>query len=288
MINILILGASSFVAQHVGEVLVSFNTQYTVTNFRRGTKHIDRNVVFGDVYHLSDNPYLGKCYDVVINFIVIKNGNLQQNIDYLKSVVDFCKTHQVKKLIHFSSIMVYNYQLKEVDENTTIETLDDTYKKGYGEFKIGTDWYLSDIKSTLPFEVILVRPGYVLADDRPCPFIKKLCGNVSLIKGNKKSRQPIVRREDIHNALCKIIEMEQNLPVYHFFPNDRMTKYKYAKQTTKGLILTMPKFIFKHIPWLMMRMKLMPKSMYSRFEGMYIESDFSSKLTEEKLNIQFK
>ena len=79
-----------------------------------------------------------------------------------------------------------------------------------------------------------------------------------------------------------------NLPVYHFFPNDEMTKYKYAKRTVGGTILTMPKWMFKGVPFVLMKLKLMPKSLYSRFEGMYIESVFSSRLTEEKLNIKFK
>jgi hypothetical protein len=134
---------------------------------------------------------------------------------------------------------------------------------------------------------VLVRPGYVLADDRPCPFIKKLPLGFSVIKGNKKSKQPIVRREDIHQALLKIIETEHNLGVYHFFPNNGMTKYRYAKRTVGGMILTMPKWLFKNVPLLMCKIGLMPKALYSRFEGMYIESDFSSELTEEKLNLKF-
>lgn len=287
MNNILILGASSFVAQGIDKFLTLHN-HYSVTKFRRGTEHIEENVVFGDVYHLSNNPYLDKNYDVIINFIVIKNGNLQQNINYIKSIVEFCKTHHVKKLIHISSIMVYNYDLKKVDENTSIETIEETYKKGYGEIKIAVDQFLLKLKNKLPFEIVFVRPGYVLADNRPCPFIKKLLLNLYIIKGNKKSKQPIVRREDIHKALMQIIEKEQNLPVYHFFPNDGMTKYQYAKQTTRGIILTLPKCIFKSIPFFLMKIKLMPKSLYSRFEGMYIESEFSSKLTEEYLTIKFE
>lgn len=284
--SILILGSSSFVAYGLYDLLKK--TSYEVNCFKRGLNNKKGDFIMGDVFNLSDNPYTFSQYDVVINFILIKNDNLSENLKYINSVIEFCKSHKVKKLVHFSSIMVYNYSLINVNETTEIETLDNTLKRGYGEIKIGIDQYLLSQKNNLPFEVVLVRPGYVLADDRPCPFIKRLPLGLSIIKGNKKSKQPIVKREDIHKALVKIIETENNLPVYHFFPNDGMTKYKYAKNTVGGIILTIPKCIFKYIPFLFSKIGLISKSLYSRFEGMYIESNFSSKLTEEKLNIKFK
>lgn len=286
MNNILILGANSFVASGFYKLLDM--NKYHVYLFSRGTENRCNNKITGDYLTISKNKLLDNNYNVVINFAVLKDKTLNDNINYIKEVIEFCKNHNVKKLIHFSSIMAYKYDLEEVNETTKIETLDNTLKKGYGEFKIGVDQYLLNLKEEVPFEIILVRPGYVLADNRPCPFIKKLPLKLSFIKGNKKSKQPIVKREDIHRALVRIIETENNLPVYHFFPNDGMTKYKYAKQTVGGIILTMPKCIFKYIPHILSKIGIMPQSLYSRFEGMYIESNFSSKLTEEKLNIKFK
>lgn len=286
MNKILILGARSFVASGLLNKLESLG--YTVHDFSRGTERRNENHIFGNYADIANNRLLDSTYDAAINFAVLKDKSVSDNVDYIKSLIEFCKTHGVKKLIHFSSIMAYNYQLKEVNENTPIESLAETYKKGYGELKIATDQYLLSIKDTLPFETILVRPGYVLADNRACPFIKKLPLGFCVIKGNKKSKQPIVKREDIHKALLKIIGTDHNLPVYHFFPNDGMTKYKYAKQTGKGRILILPKLIFKGIPSIMTRLGLMPKSLYSRFEGMYIESNFNSRITEEKLNIKFE
>ena len=286
MNSILILGANSFVASGLYELLEM--NKYHVCLFSRGTENRCNNKIKGDYLTISKNKLFDNNYDVVINFAILKDKTLNDNINYIKEVIEFCKNHNVKKLIHFSSIMTYDYNLSEVNETTKIETLDNTLKKGYGEFKIGVDQYLLNIKEEVSFEISLVRPGYVLAANRPCPFIKRLPLGLSIIKGNKKSKQPIVKREDIHQALIRIIETENNLPVYHFFPNDGMTKYKYAKQTVGGIILLMPKFIFKYIPLILSKIGIIPQSLYSRFEGMYIESNFSSILTEEKLNIKFK
>ena len=224
----------------------------------------------------------------MINFAVLKNLSMEENVRYMEALVQICKVKHVKKLIHFSSIMVYNYHLGKLNENSPIDTVKDTLMEGYGKIKIAVDEYLNAVKEGLPFEVVMVRPGYVLADGRPAPFIKRLPGGISVILGNKKSKQPIVRREDIHEALVRIIETEKNLPVYHLFQNNDITKYAFAKQTVGGVILTLPKVIFERIPYLLMKLHVIKPALYSRFDGMYNYNIASSKITEKKLNMQFK
>ena len=279
--NILICGGSSFVAQGFKELLEKQG--YHVDTFSRGSN----SSVCGQYVDIDQNKGLAAQYDTVVNFAVLKDDTVENNVLYTKSLIKMCREHGVKKLIHFSTIMNYAYDEKLVSEKTPIENLAKTDKKGYAEIKIAVDEYLLSVKETLPFELVLVRPGYVLADNRPCPFIKRLPLGFSIIKGNKKSKQPIVKRNEIHQALLKIIETENNDEVYHFFPNNGMTKYRYAKETVGGVVLTLPKWLFKGLPALFCRMGIIPKSLYSRFAGMYIESDFSSKLTEEKLKIRF-
>lgn len=242
----------------------------------------------GSYLEIDKNPMLADSYEAVVNFAVLKDQNIENNVSYMKSLVEMCRQKHVKKLIHFSSIMVYSYHLGKLDENSPIDTVANTMMEGYGKIKIACDEFLNSIKQSLPFEVVMVRPGYVLADNRPAPFIKRLPCGASVILGNKKSRQPIVKREDIHLALLKIIETDKNLPVYHLFQNNDITKYNFAKQTVGGLILVLPKFIFEGLPRLMMKMGMMKKALYSRFDGMYNYNVASSTMTESKLNIRFK
>lgn len=277
MKKILICGATSFVAKGFKELLIQQG--FDVDTFGRKD---------GSYLEIDKNPLLADSYEAVVNFAVLKDQNIEDNVSYMKSLVEMCKLKQVKKLIHFSSIMVYSYHLGKLDENSPIDTVANTMMEGYGKIKIACDEFLNSVKQSLPFEVVMVRPGYVLADNRPAPFIKRLPCGVSVILGNKKSRQPIVKREDIHLALLKIIETDKNLPVYHLFQNNDITKYNFAKQTVGGLILVLPKFIFEGLPRLMMKMGLMKKALYSRFDGMYNYNVASSTMTESKLNIKFK
>lgn len=275
--KILICGATSFVAKGFKELLIQQG--FDVDTFGRKD---------GSYLEIDKNPLLADSYEAVVNFAVLKDQNIEDNVSYMKSLVEMCKQKQVKKLIHFSSIMVYSYHLGKLDENSPIDTVANTMMEGYGKIKIACDEFLNSVKQSLPFEVVMVRPGYVLADNRPAPFIKRLPCGVSVILGNKKSRQPIVKREDIHLALLKIIETDKNLPVYHLFQNNDITKYNFAKQTVGGLIFVLPKFIFEGLPRLMMKMGLMKKALYSRFDGMYNYNVASSTMTESKLNIKFK
>ena len=285
MSKILICGATSFVAKGLAELLRSKG--HEIDCFSRGKISKNGKVITGNYLTIANNEYLAPVYDSVVNYAVIKDGTVESNLQYIKSLVKMCQDKGVKKLIHFSSVMTYGYHVGMINENTPIETLEETWKKGYGEFKIAVDQYLMSIRDSLPFEVILIRPGYVLADNRPCPFIRPLPLGLTLIKGDSESKQPIVKREEIHKAILKIIETDDNLPVYHFFPNDGMTKYRFAMQMGYKHLIPMPRLIFKYLPWFMMKMGIMPKAMYSRFDGMYNECEFSSELTEKKLGIKF-
>lgn len=285
MERILILGARSFVGSGLSTTLEK--SHHHADLFSRGRERKQDNVIYGDYLHICENPNFSTEYDVVINLAILKDQSTETNLQYIRTLVDFCKSHKVRKLIHFSSIMVYDYQTAIVDENTHAETQTATCKRGYGEIKIAVDEYLLSVRDTMPFELVLVRPGYVLAENRPCPFIINLPLGIHVIKGDKRSKQPIVLREDIHKALAAIIDTEKNDPVYHFFPSDGMTKYQYAKKTVGGLILTMPRWLFERMPYALAKLHIMPWSMYSRFQGMYIYSDFQSVQTEQKLNVHF-
>lgn len=274
--KILLCGATSFVAKGFKELLMQKG--YIVDTFGRNN---------GSYLNIDRNENIASEYDVVVNFAVLKDQTLEDNVAYIKSLIELCKNKNVKKLIHFSSIMVYNYHLGKVDENSPIDTVKDTLMEGYGKIKIAVDEYINSIKASLSFEVVLVRPGYVLADNRPAPFIKRLPGGISVVLGNKKSKQPIVKRENIHKALVKIIETEKNLPVYHLFQNNDITKYEFAKRTVGGIILCLPKIIFERIPYLMMKLHVIKPALYSRFDGMYNYNVASSEITEKKLNMQF-
>ena len=283
--TVVIFGKNSFVASGIDSILSEGG--YQSDFFTRGKEGRSGNIVSGKTDQILENKYFQAHYDALINYVVLKDAGINENIEFIKSLLEFSKKHKVKKFIQFSSIMVYRYDETNVDECTPNEPLSKTDKKGYGEIKIAVDEYLLSVKDEFPFEIILVRPGYVLDENRKCPFVKALPMGFNMIKGNKESKQPVVLKNSIHKAILQILSIEDNHTVYHFFSDNDQTKYQFAKEKFKGINLIMPEIIFKTIPFILSKIGIFPKSIYSRFEGMYIKTTFSSKKTEEKLQIKF-
>ena len=282
MKKVLILGNRSFVATGLYELLKQ--NQLDVSCFSRGKEAKENDFIAGDVYQLHQNVYLKNAYDAVINFILIKDGSFEENIAYIDSLIRFCKDSGIKHLIHFSSIMVYENGAPFIDEQTAIETA--TMKRGYGQIKIEIDKYLAALKD-LPFSITFVRPGYVLADDRPCPFIKRLPLGISIILGDKKSIQPIVKRQDIHRALLHMINGDCYDPVFLFTPDKSITKYAYAKQIFGGIVVGLPRSLVLGAAGMLKSMGIVKPDLYVRVEGMYIQSVYNSSYTQNRLNIKF-
>lgn len=283
MVKILILGNKSFVANGLENTLI--NAGIEVDCFTRGSiERKEGNKISGNIMDLVSNTNFEDKYDIILNFVILKNESTNENIRFISSLIDFCKQKKVKQFIHFSSIMVYANNEKIINDATEIEKI--THKKGYGEVKIEVDKYLLS-QENLPFKISLVRPGYVLAENRPCPFVKRLPLGISIIKGNRKSVQPIVKREDIHQALLNMIQLNSTEQVYLFTPSKQATKYEFAKQNFGGIIVSLPKWLVLGISGLLLKLKFIPASLYVRVEGMYIESIYDSTHTEKVLNIKF-
>lgn len=282
MNNILICGNRSFVARGLYEQLIGIGFQ--VDCFTRGEEKRDGDQITGDVFKVASSVHLAEKYDILINFIVLKDRSIKENLLYIKELTDLCFKKSIKRLIQVSSIMVYNNNELTVNENTPIEI--NTDKLGYGAIKIEVDHYLMSLKD-LPFNISFVRPGYVIAEDRKVPFLKKLPLGFALIKGDRKSIMPIVKREAIHNAIANMLRQETFENVYLFVPSLNKTKYEYANEIGKFIFVFLPKWLILGTARLLKLLGLISKSFYGRIEGMYIEIKYNSSKTEQILQVKF-
>ena len=132
MNNVLICGHKSFVA--TGLTKVFKDNDITCDCFSRGEMSRNGNVVKGDVLKMSQNELLGT-YDTVINFIILKDKSVEENLTYAKSLLEFCKTKGIKHLIQISSISAYPNGADTVTEDSPIE---ENYhnKGGYASVKV--------------------------------------------------------------------------------------------------------------------------------------------------------
>lgn len=159
MSKILICGQRSFAANGLCQELEKAG--HIVETFSRGEKKRVYNEISGDVYAMSLNPFFASNYDIVINFILIKEGSIEDNFRYIESLVSFCKAKGVKRLLHISSISVYKNDAHYVDEDTEIES--DYRKKGsYASLKVLIDHKLQNLLSNDKCQLSFVRPGFIV------------------------------------------------------------------------------------------------------------------------------
>ncbi|MDR0605628.1 MAG: NAD-dependent epimerase/dehydratase family protein [Bacteroidales bacterium] len=284
--KILILGHKAYISLGLIEKLQE--TGFQVSCFSRGEEQKNGNIITGNVFTLTSNTQFDDHYDTVINFILLKDRNISENIRYLKSLTDFCELKKVKRLIHISSISVYANDEKYVNETTLIET--NTGSKGmYSALKIEIDKYLSSINNP-SFELCFVRPGFVISESIKSPLAGiaiKLPLNFCFLLGHKRTSLPLVDRDILQTALINIVKSKDIMNVYLLLKNNGGTKYSYLKDNLKLRVILMPKWLIFSAMSALKFTGILNDARYAKLTGLLKETYFDSSKTEKELNLKF-
>jgi hypothetical protein len=231
---------------------------------------------------MNTNQFLKNEYDILINFIVIKNSNIEENLKFINSLHLYCNLF-VKNLLHISSISVYNNEEILVNEESNIEF--DCTKKGiYGSIKIECDKFLLNQKKN--YNLTFIRPGYIVSSNNNISssgIYFKLPFNFVLLLGNKKSTLPLIDLNKMHDAIARICCSSIQLPCYLLLENRGGTKYNLLKNLNIGKIIQLPSCILLPLSYLLYTLKIFNKTKYWQIKGLYKSTYFDSSLTESIL-----
>ena len=90
MKTVLLCGHRAYAARGLTELLQGAG--YRVVCFSRGAEERDGDVVTGNVLRVDENPCLKEeKIDVIINFIVLKDGTAEDNVAYISALCRFAK-----------------------------------------------------------------------------------------------------------------------------------------------------------------------------------------------------
>lgn len=286
MKKVLICGHKSFVATGLSKYLNNNGIENDC--FSRGDEKKSDNVITGDVMNMKNNRFLDS-YDTVVNFIILKNESVENNIKYIKSLLDFCKQKNVKHLIQISSISVYPNENEYVNEESEIES-DWHNKGGYAGVKVAVDHYLLENKIE-GLTVSFVRPGYIYTKNQEVSkagiLVSKAGFNVLL--GDKKTTLPLICREKLHEALLKIIYADKKEDVYLVLNSNKEegTKYNFVSQQWNVKPICLPYHLFITIARLLKAIGIFKMNHYLKVVGLFKRTWFDSRRTEEILDISF-
>jgi nucleoside-diphosphate-sugar epimerase len=209
--RVLICGHRSFAARGLIDGFVAAG--HEAIGFTRGQegfdpKAADGPTVTGPVDLMHTNPHLAGDFDTVVNYILLKDDTREKNNEFLASLLRFCKEHNVRHIIHISSMSSFAADEKMVTEDARSETNPD--KKGaYGSLKVCTDQYL--INNT-PNNIALTffRPGFILGEGVADPIVgtgTRMWNNKLMVLGNAYHHIPVTTRQIVSEAVLKSAEL---------------------------------------------------------------------------------
>lgn len=284
MKKVLICGHRSFVATGLVEELEELGITYDC--FSRGDERRKGNVVTGDVLKMVDNKLLDE-YDTVINYIILKEQSVEDNIDYIRSLLEFCQKKKVKNLLQISSISVYPNEALVVTESSAIEK-DNHNKGGYASIKVAVDRFLEN-HPVDGLTVSFIRPGYIYTKNREISkagiLVCKLGMNILL--GDKKTTLPLICKETLHKAIAKIILSENKEPVYLLLNKDNNigTKYNFVCNQWNVKPICLPYMPIMLCAKILRAIGVFKQHHYLKFVGLFKRTWFNSEYTENTLGI---
>lgn len=285
MKKILICGQRSFVASGLAEKMEAEG--FDIETFSRGEQRKNGRDIFGNVFQMGENPHFSEIYETVINFIIIKNGGVEKNLQYIESLHKFCEKHKVRRLIQISSISVYPNTVSYVDEDSPIETNPDA-KGGYASIKVAVDnWLMIQNKS---YQVVYVRPGYIISDDKHVSLVgilKPFGSKFGLLLGNKTTSLPLVKKDLIHESLIKIANEENPSEVYLLLENRDGKKIDLVKRQFHGKVIKLPKDITIAVAKVLKAIGVFKYRHYQQVLGLFKDTYYDSSETEYKLQMSF-
>ncbi len=284
--RILICGHRSFAATGLVEALE--RAGHAVETFSRGDSERSGNHITGNVFTIDESKHLSERYDFVINFIIIKNESVGDNLRYARALVNLCNRVRPRALIQISSISAYSRERPRVVETTPIST-PGTARGPYAAIKSEVDHHLESADRQFP--ICFVRPGFI-TDPSVTPSMagvaRRLCGPVHLLMGDRKTPLPQISRADLHEALARIVEKRQLDSCYLLCSNRQGTKYAYARKHLNGPILSLPRTPTLLTARFLKAMGLFSERQYFQVRGLFCRTSFDPSVTEKALGMEFR
>ena len=202
--TILLCGHTSFAAQGLVDVLR--DAGHEVICYSRGSTCIEGDVVHGPIVDIERNPHLQRPFDIIINYILLKNESITENIEFMRSIVRLCKQTKTSHLIQISSVSVYRSSVKRVTEDSEVEV--NPQKVGsYAALKLAVENDLVDFVSK-EINLSLIRPGFILGKGLSDPLIAagvRTPLNTLLVLGNGNTQMPLISRDDLNQGISEIV-----------------------------------------------------------------------------------
>ena len=216
--KVLVFGSSSFAGKCLEARLAGAG--HEVYHFNRGPVASDGRRITGGLEGLEDNPHWPKQIDAIINYTLLKDQTVEENIEFCARLLALARRVGCGRLIHISSVSAYKFSSRVIDENAEVES-DPANKGAYAALKVATENYLRKHAGDVP--LVFVRPGFILGEGLVSATVGtavKIPGGKLMILGNAQDTMPLTTRAILDDSLLALVEREQVQPGENFLVVD--------------------------------------------------------------------
>ena len=201
--KVLVLATSSFASQELPEKLTAAGHEVWTFN-RSAPEKPDARTLSGGYEQLGTiaAAAMQQC-DVIINYAIVKNGSIEENLAQLDLIMQAARDLGVKRFVHISSISVLPSVKGTVNEQSV--AVEARWKGIYSRIKAAAEKHV--IERWKDSELAIVRPGFILARglvDSMVGIGSKLPTGSVLGLGNRRSIIPLIHRDTVNAALVAI------------------------------------------------------------------------------------
>lgn len=203
--KILILGTSSFAAHGLVERLSRVGHEVWTFNrsLRADAGPRDLHGAYARLQELT--APVGRV-DALINYALVKFGGVPENLELAEQVIATARAREAGRVIHVSSISVLPAVTGTVDEQTP--AVAHRWKGEYSKVKVEVERRFEAAVQDRP--LLVLRPGFILgrglADSLP-GIARWLPTGHLLGLGHRSSIIPLVDRDTVHEAVCRLVEL---------------------------------------------------------------------------------
>ena len=205
--KILVLASSSFAAMNLPAALRAAG--HSVWTFNRGRiddgESCDLHGRYDQLATIAGNAMGGSC-DVIVNYAIVKNGTIEQNIELADQIMNAACALGVTRFIHISSISVLPSITGPLNED--VGAVDAKWKGIYSRVKAAVEKHI--IEKWRHADLDVVRPGFILASG----VVDSMVGTGKLLPtghvlglGNRRTVIMLIHRDTVDLALDKIASM---------------------------------------------------------------------------------
>jgi nucleoside-diphosphate-sugar epimerase/predicted dehydrogenase len=202
--RILVLASSSFAAMNLPTALRAAG--HDLWTFNRGQLGNpgpqDLHGSYERLIEIVRAAHAGE-FDVLINYAIVKNGTIEQNITLADQIMTAARALSVRRFVHISSISVLPSITGPLDEDAV--AVEARWKGIYSRVKAAVESHV--IAQWTHADLDVVRPGFILAPG----LVDSMVGTGKLLPtgqvlglGNRRTVIMLIHRDTVDQALVKI------------------------------------------------------------------------------------